>query len=186
MENAQDRLEEIIQSIDPGHGRDLLMRAANLAKRVHTGQMRADGATVFEHVVGVAENVLKAGFEEPELLAAAMLHDILEQTPLTLNDLEKTFGTRVSQLVYAVTNRPGDDARDSVARAEAHGKKAILLRVCDRLDAARRASNRPEEERETYLANIRNHHLQMARRHFPEFSAKLDYALRQAGSRPPQ
>ncbi|MFO7945754.1 MAG: HD domain-containing protein [Armatimonadota bacterium] len=184
MADVYDKLDEIIRSVPPGNGRDLVSRVARFVKRVHAGQLRADGDTVFEHVVGVAENVLDAGSDDPVLIAAALLHDVLEQTPLTLNDLEKSFGTRIARLVDALTMRPGDTTSDSVARAEAYGKDAVLLRVCDRIDAARRVRGRPPEKRDEYLDAIRNYHLVMARRHFPEFSAKLDYALREAGNRP--
>jgi (p)ppGpp synthase/HD superfamily hydrolase len=127
--------------------------------------------------------MLEAGRNEGALVAAALLHDVLEQTALTLNDLERDFGTRVSSLVDAVTNRPGDTSRDSVARAEAAGKDAVLLRICDRLDAIRRVDGRHPENRDDYIEAVRRHHLVMARRHFPEFSAELDRAIRQAKDR---
>lgn len=183
MNRPQERLEEILQEIEPGRDRELVSRAAAFVRRVHAGQERADGDTMYEHLLGTAECILEAGRNEGFLVAAALLHDVIEQTPLTLNDLERDFGTRVSSLVDAVTNRPGDDTTDSVARAEAEGEDAILLRICDRLDAVRRAHNRPEETRDEYIESIRQHHLFMARRHFPEFSAELDKAIRNAKNR---
>lgn len=183
MKQPHERLEEILHQVDPGRDRELVSRAAAFARRVHAGQERADGDTVYDHLLGTAESMLESGRNDGTLIAAALLHDVLEKTALTLNDIERDFGTRVSSLVDAVTNRPGDDTRNSVARAEAAGKDAILLRLCDRLDAARRAHKRPEENREKYIEAIRQHHLAMARRHFPEFSAELNKAIRNATNR---
>ena len=105
MNRTQERLEDILNQIERGRQRELVNRAAAFARRVHAAQERNDGATVYDHVLGVAENMLQAGYSEGSLIAAGLLHDVLEKTPLTLNDLERDFGTRVSH-----TRRCGDQS----------------------------------------------------------------------------
>jgi (p)ppGpp synthase/HD superfamily hydrolase len=90
--------------------------------------------------------------ESEDLVIAAWAHDLLEDTATSRKELEELFGERVAQLVWAVTNEPGEDRRTRHAhtypkiRAE---PLAVLLKLCDRL-ANVRASAGTKGFREMY------------------------------------
>jgi (p)ppGpp synthase/HD superfamily hydrolase len=82
-----------------------LMRAASFAASKHHGQMRAEGSVpYFAHVVRVTL-VLAQGFgvEDQEALAAALLHDTIEDTPANYDEIAETFGERVAEYVVLLT-----------------------------------------------------------------------------------
>ena len=86
----------------PEAERELLARALELARRAHTGQQRQSGEPYLSHVLAVAE-ILNDLNLDYETLAAALLHDTVEDTTVTLADIEKTFGASVARLVDGVT-----------------------------------------------------------------------------------
>ena len=69
-------------------GQELVKAALNIATRAHLGQFRRDGKTPYiEHPRAVAKN-----FTEPRLIALALLHDVVEDSSMTLHDLKEDFG----------------------------------------------------------------------------------------------
>lgn len=70
----------------------------------HAGQrQKVNGRPYVEHPIRVATDVTEAGFE-PEVVAAALLHDIVEDSDVTVDDLRERFGDRVAALVEAMTD----------------------------------------------------------------------------------
>jgi guanosine-3',5'-bis(diphosphate) 3'-pyrophosphohydrolase len=70
----------------------------------HSGQrQKVNGRPYVEHPIRVATDVSEAGFE-PEVVAAALLHDIVEDSEVTVDDLRDRFGDRVATLVEAMTD----------------------------------------------------------------------------------
>jgi len=161
--------------------REMVRRAFEWAQERHAGRTRKDGSTVFEHVLAVARNVLEPGERDPELIAAALLHDTVENHCATVPEIADHFGVRVAALVEAVTNAPGTDASAAVERALQAGPDALLLRIADRLDGVRRSPRRPEPGRTKFLAETRAVHLRVAERHLPALAARLREALDSAG-----
>ena len=99
------QFEGWLQSIS--EGRDpadlaVIRRACEVAQQAHYGQMRASGEPYFQHVLSVA-NILADLRLDHETLAAAILHDVIEDTPITLEELEVKFGKTVATLVDGVT-----------------------------------------------------------------------------------
>src|SRR6266516_7724463 len=80
----------------------LIERAHQVATAAHEGQLRASGEPYITHPVAVAYE-LAALQMDPESIAAALLHDVPEDTDLTIPDLEKRFGREVAKLVDGVT-----------------------------------------------------------------------------------
>jgi len=158
----------------------LAREAWGVAVSAHEGQVRNDGARVIYHVVGVARNTREFGPPDGELLAAALLHDVVENTPVPPAEVAERFGARVAALVDAVTNRAGEDARASALRARDAGEDALLLRLCDRLDGIRSASGRPPEKRRKFLDASRATHLRLAEEHFPALADAMRVALEEA------
>jgi guanosine-3',5'-bis(diphosphate) 3'-pyrophosphohydrolase len=88
-------------------GIDLVLRAAVFAAERHGGQVRkgADAAPFINHPLEVARVLCEeGGVNDPELIAAAFLHDTIEDTPTVHDDLAERFGRRVADLVAEVTD----------------------------------------------------------------------------------
>ncbi|MHC5004172.1 MAG: HD domain-containing protein [Planctomycetota bacterium] len=79
-------------------------RAASFAARAHGTQLRKDGRTpYYAHAARVGLTVAAMGFTDPAILAAALLHDTIEDTPADYDDIAETFGADVADLVACLT-----------------------------------------------------------------------------------
>lgn len=156
--------------------------AYELAAALHKDQHRKDCSTILEHVLGVTAKALEFGARAPQVIAAALLHDVVENTDFTVQELAAMFGPKVAALVDALTNRPGDDEAVSVRRALRAGQDALLLRLCDRLDGLQRAAARPEKARLRFLTATRQHYLPVAEELFPEIAQAMRQALEAVGA----
>jgi (p)ppGpp synthase/HD superfamily hydrolase len=84
----------------------LIDRAIGFAARAHAGQWRKTGRVPYiAHPVGVAMILLEMGYDE-EIIAAALLHDTVEDTDVTLDEIEEAFGPQVAEIVAAVSEPP--------------------------------------------------------------------------------
>jgi len=83
-------------------------RAFELGKEVHKGQKRKSGEPYFNHPIAVADKLADMG-ADADTIIAALLHDTIEDTPLTLDDVEKEFGTTVAILINGVTKLSSED-----------------------------------------------------------------------------
>lgn len=112
------------------------------AERVHAGQRRAvDGAPFIFHPLDVASLLYSVGATDP-VIAAGVLHDVIEDTAAVASDLRGRFGRKVTDLVVAVSedDRIADhDARKAALRAQvaASGHDALLLFAADKLSIVR-------------------------------------------------
>jgi GTP diphosphokinase / guanosine-3',5'-bis(diphosphate) 3'-diphosphatase len=96
--------------------REMIMRAYRFAEKAHSGQKRASGEPYITHCVAVA-GILAEMRVQPVVVVAALLHDTVEDNPLTLEDIRTEFGDEVAKLVDGVTkltNLP------RVSRADQH------------------------------------------------------------------
>lgn len=107
---------------------DLLARALRLAAESHDGQRRKGSGRplpYLEHVVAVGWMLDRLGFP-PAVVAAGLLHDLVEDTSVTVDDLSSQFGTDVSSLVTACTEQ----------KLDSHGaKRPWALRKRESLDS---------------------------------------------------
>jgi (p)ppGpp synthase/HD superfamily hydrolase len=112
-------------------------RAMQLAEHVHRGQGRASGDyPYFLHLVAVASILIAAGADD-ELIIAALLHDSVEDTDLTITEVEDEFGSGVARLVAAVTKQrvPG------MRKEEIHRLTEEYMRSADGEEAALKAAD---------------------------------------------
>ena len=138
----------MVESHPPGADlsflRDLpLARAAvDFASRRHAGQRReADGAEFILHPIEVAALLERSGYPD-HVVAAAVLHDVLEDTDAERTDLESRFGPEVADVVALVSDDPSiedverrkDDARERVRRA---GGSAPVVYAADKISKVR-------------------------------------------------
>ncbi len=82
--------------------RQLVEKAYHFACKAHEGQTRKSGEPYMIHCVAVAQILAELHMDAPTI-AAALLHDVVEDTPITLEDLEVQFGIEVARLVDGVT-----------------------------------------------------------------------------------
>jgi len=82
-----------------------VLRAYAFAEAAHRGQRRKDDRAFIAHPVRVARLLAARGYDE-EVVAAALLHDVVEDTAVTLSEVREQFGDRVADLVACVTEDP--------------------------------------------------------------------------------
>jgi GTP pyrophosphokinase len=102
----------------------LVGQALALAEQAHQGVMRDSGEPYINHPIKVAETVRGWGLDE-ESIAAALLHDTVEDTGTTLKDIEKKFGAEVALLVNGLTKL--DDLRYTPERKEAESLRKFVI-----------------------------------------------------------
>lgn len=113
--------------VEPG---GLLVEAARLvATAAHAGQVDKGGAPYIEHPAFVADRVRWLGGDEASV-AAAWLHDVVEDTAVSLDALASVFPARVVEAVDGLTRRQGEEYEAFVARAAA-GARSRLVKLAD-------------------------------------------------------
>ncbi len=85
-----------------GADREMLIRAYHYAEQAHSGQKRASGEAYFIHPCAVAKILMELGLDSATV-AAAFLHDVIEDTPVTEEDIRTNFGEEILELVSGVT-----------------------------------------------------------------------------------
>jgi guanosine-3',5'-bis(diphosphate) 3'-pyrophosphohydrolase len=126
----------------------------------HGEQRRATGAPYTEHLLETLEVLVRgAGVTDTGVLAAAVLHDVVEDTRCTQAELEARFGRRVANLVGWVTippAAPGQDRaeakREYLRRLRSAPRDAILVKLADRASNVQTLRNLPPERQRAYYA----------------------------------
>jgi (p)ppGpp synthase/HD superfamily hydrolase len=126
----------------------------------HGDQRRPTGAPYLEHLLEALEVLVAgAGVTTPEILCAAVLHDVVEDTDGTLEDISAAFGPRVAELVGWVTIPEPGPGQDKAAVKEEYLRglrraphDAILVKLADRASNAQTLRNLPEDRGRAYYA----------------------------------
>ena len=108
-----------------------------MAEIAHAGQLYTTGQPYTVHLKN-ARNVLhRFGTNDPVMTAAAWLHDAIEDTRISYNDIKHEQGEEVAELVYAVTNELGRDRKEKAVKTypktRAAGHLAVRLKLSDRI-----------------------------------------------------
>ena len=91
-----------IKEYNGNYDMDLISRAYDVAEEMHRNQLRKSGEEYLIHPVAVAEILAELGMDS-ETIAAGLLHDVIEDTSFTMEDMKKEFGDEVTELVDGVT-----------------------------------------------------------------------------------
>lgn len=165
--------EPALRRLLPAATCDAIAQAVAFALRYHGDQRRPTGAPYAEHLLEALEVLVRgAGVTDEAVLCAAVLHDVVEDTPCTVADVRAAFGGEVAELVDWVTiPDPGDDGkRDDGERDD--GKKAakekylaglgdapdkaILVKLADRASNVQTVRNLSlPKQREYYAQTVR-------------------------------
>ncbi len=140
-------VEHLIRTVRANHPKGdfaLIERAYVVAERAHQGQLRQSGEPYITHPVAVAQILAELGLG-PKAIAAALLHDTVEDTAYSLDQLSADFGDEVSMLVDGVTKldkvKYGDAAQAETVRkmivAMSKDIRVLVIKLADRLHNAR-------------------------------------------------
>jgi len=133
----ETRLLDALLAALPLQARPTVQAAHALAAALHADQYRDEGHPYILHPLRVATHLVSHGYRDPDLLAAALLHDALEDTTLDEAELTRRFGPRVTALVWAATKpmlRRRRDTATYLAAAGASEGEGQLIKLADRLD----------------------------------------------------
>ena len=109
---------------------DVITKAFNFAKHAHKGVRRLSGEPYIMHPIAVAKIVcIEIGLGSTSI-CAALLHDVVEDTEYTVEDMENMFGPKVAQIVDGLTKISGGIFGDH-ASAQAENFKKLLLTMSD-------------------------------------------------------
>lgn len=143
----RDDLDKLIRTVRTHHPKGdlaIIERAYAVAERAHEGQKRQSGEPYITHPLAVAQILADLGLG-PKAIAAALLHDTVEDTAYRLDELTVEFGDEVAMLVDGVTKldkvKYGDSAQAETVRkmivAMSRDIRVLLIKLADRLHNAR-------------------------------------------------
>ena len=141
---AVDQLVRTVRGNAPKADLSVIERAYTVAERAHRGQKRRSGEPYITHPIAVAQILADLGVA-PVVIAAALLHDTVEDTDYTLEQLTDDFGEEIAMLVDGVTKldkvKYGDSAQAETVRkmvvAMSKDIRVLVIKLADRLHNAR-------------------------------------------------
>ena len=141
-DKAFDALASVLKENNPGADLDRVRSAFDFAVKAHEGQVRRDGSPYVTHTIAAAMIAAEMGLDD-ESIMAALLHDTLEDTDTTHDQLEEQFGSDVADIVEGVTKLTRvqystlEEAQMENLRkmllAMAKDIRVILIKLADRL-----------------------------------------------------
>lgn len=152
---------------------DAIKRAHDLAVEAHAGQLRASGAEYVSHTIEVA-TILAQLRLDTDTIVAGLIHDTIEDTEMTVRDVEKEFGKNVAQIVDGVTKLGKVQFRSATEQqvenyrkmllSMASDARVILVKLADRLHNMRTLEHLPEEKRRRIALETREIYAPLAHR----------------------
>lgn len=153
--NTEYTIDMLIQKIltdDKQYDLSKIITAYEFAAKAHEGQKRSSGQPYIIHPLAVAYILLELGMDT-DTICAAMLHDVVEDTPTTLEEVKKRFGQDVAMLVDGVTklnqvpmfNKEEQQAENvrKMMLAMSQDIRVIIIKLADRLHNMRTLEFRP-------------------------------------------
>ena len=132
---------------------DIITKAFNFAKQAHKGVRRLSGEPYIMHPIAVALIACEEMGLGSTSICAALLHDVVEDTDYTVEDIENIFGNKIAQIVDGLTKISGGIFGDKASAQAENFKKllltmsddirVILIKICDRLHNMRTLVSQP-------------------------------------------
>jgi len=161
--------EPTLARLDP----DLLARAYRFSEQAHLGQKRSSGDDYVSHCVEVAK-ILAELHLDTVTVASGLIHDVVEDTSVTVQDVERAFGKEIAQIVDGVTKIGNISFRSTQERQVENYRKlllsiakdvrVILIKLADRLHNMRTLDYLPEEKRRRIAQETMDLYAPMAHR----------------------
>lgn len=124
MKKKSEFLNSILE-INPKYDTDIIGKAYDIAEEMHRGQLRKSGEPYLIHPLAVSEILAELGMDE-ETIVAGLLHDVVEDTPYTREELVEDFGEEVELLVDGVTKLGSLKFESKEARQAENLRKMFL------------------------------------------------------------
>src|SRR5258706_8930295 len=169
-------IDEIVNKGEKSHPAadlGLIRRSYEFAAKAHDGQLRRSGDPYVVHPLGVAATIAELKLDVPSV-CAGLLHDCVEDTSATTEELLKIFGSEIAFLVEGVTKLgkiPWNTREERQAEnfpkmllAMARDIRVILIKLCDRLDNIRTLQHMPREKQERIARETREIYAPLANR----------------------
>ena len=153
--------------------RDLLLRAYQFSERAHAGQKRLSGEAYVSHCVEVAKILADLQLDSITV-ASGLIHDVVEDTSITIADIEREFGKEIAQIVDGLTkigNLPLNSMQErqvenyrKLLLSIAKDLRVILIKLADRLHNMRTLEYLPDEKRRRIAQETRDLYAPLAYR----------------------
>ncbi len=132
---------------------DIVTKAFNFARQAHKGVRRLSGEPYIMHPIAVAQIACEEMGLGSTSICAALLHDVVEDTDYTVEDISNIFGEKIAQIVDGLTKISGGIFGDKASAQAENFKKllltmsddirVILIKICDRLHNMRTLASQP-------------------------------------------
>lgn len=136
---------------------DIITKAFNFARQAHKGVRRLSGEPYIMHPIAVAQIACEDVGLGSTSICAALLHDVVEDTDYTTEDIENIFGAKIAQIVDGLTKISGGIFGDQASAQAENFKKllltmsddirVILIKICDRLHNMRTLDSQPANKK---------------------------------------
>lgn len=150
-----DELIKLIKNSNKNFDLELIEKAYQFALKAHADQKRKSGIPYISHPISVAYIIVELGMDT-ESVIAALLHDVVEDTDVNLQQIEKNFGSEVSNLIDGLTkirrieysSREEEQAENlrKMLMAMANDIRVIIIKLADRLNNMRTIGCMPKQK----------------------------------------
>ena len=165
VQEKYQRLEDTIRQYNPGANLDLIRSAFHFAEEHHRGQNRKDGSPFVTHPLAVAQIVAEELHLDSESIAAALLHDTVEDTSATHEDIARCFSPTIADIVEGVSKLTRVQAASKAEEQMENLRKmllamskdirVILIKMADRLHNMRTMEYQtPEKQKQKSLETM--------------------------------
>ncbi len=173
MQPSLTQIVDKVHEYHPGADLEQIHRAFVFGQKMHEGQLRKSGEPYFVHPASVADII--AGLHlDPPSVCAALLHDVVEDTLATTDEIRKQFGDEIAFLVEGVTklsqvrysskaDRQAENFRKMLV-AMSQDIRVLLVKLADRLDNMRTLEHMPEGNRDRIARETREIYAPLANR----------------------
>ena len=136
---------------------DIITKAFHFARQAHKGVRRLSGEPYIMHPIAVAQIACEEMGLGSTSICSALLHDVVEDTDYTVEDIENIFGPKIAQIVDGLTKISGGIFGDKASAQAENFKKllltmsddirVILIKICDRLHNMRTLASQPANKK---------------------------------------
>ena len=153
IESQFEELMAMSKRVRTDSDKDLVRRAFDLANEAHSKMRRRSGEPYFTHPIAVAQIVAQEIGLGAKSIASALLHDVVEDTDYTLEDIERLFGPTIAGIIAGLTKISNVLDQDASLQVENFRKmlmtmsqdlRVILIKLADRLHNMRTLDSMPE------------------------------------------
>ncbi len=172
IQDAYAKLLKIIRPKMDNDDRFNVQKAFELAKEAHKDQRRKSGEPYITHPISVATICAEEIELGPTAVIAALLHDVVEDTPVTLEDIRAKFGDKIAVIVDGLTKLDSDNTAKSpqaenfrkVLRTLLVDVRVVLIKIADRLHNMRTIGSMPGHKQQKIAAETKYIYIPLAHR----------------------